>query len=153
MEVDDRSFDPEATRVHAGLARWARLVALAVASSAVLLLVMAVPRWLVVLTPGWLVRGASIAVLWTVFAAYAFAIPATLIGLLGSSLAIASARRRRDPVVLGRGLRLLLLSAACLVGLVMMELGSAARLRWACGSPRYRRGSRRTHARQGRQPR
>ncbi len=135
MRVDDRSTSPEARRADIRLARWARLVALAVASSAVVLIAMAVPRWLVVLTPRWVIRGASIGVLWTVFTTYVLAIPAVLIGLVGSSLAIARARRRRDSVTLERSSRLLLLSAACLAGLSMLELGSAARLRWALRLP------------------
>ena len=112
------------------MGRWSGVVALALAVGGILLAAMAFHRWLVVLTPRWAVRGASIGVLWALFAIYVIAIPSVLIGVAGSALALARARRRQDSVLLRKSLRLLLFSSSCLVGMIATELGSATKLRW-----------------------
>jgi tetratricopeptide (TPR) repeat protein len=135
MRLDDRPVEPNASRTRRSWVRWARVVALALAAAGLLAAALIVPGWLVAITPRPVVRGTVITVLWTLFAIYVIAMPAVLIGLLRSSIVVTRARRRRDPAALKPGLRLLLLSSSCLVGLILIEVGSTIELRWSLRLP------------------
>src|SRR5262249_60033916 len=78
------SDDLRAARDHAsevaGRTRLARLFRLAATLTGAIVALMVVPPWLAVVTPRWLIRGASIAFLWTFFVAYALATPAAGVG-------------------------------------------------------------------------
>ncbi len=131
MCADDVPVEPSALPAQRTWVRWARIVALAIATGGLVLAAMTLPGWLVVITPRPVVRGAVITVLWALLAICSIAVPAILLGLLGSPFVVARAWRRRDPVALERGLRLLLLSSSCLVGLIVIETGSAIKIRWS----------------------
>jgi len=107
----------------------ARLVILGFIVTGGLAASMVLPPWLRSLTPRWLIRGASVAFLWTLLAVYVLAAPAILIGVVRSSMAVTRAWRRHDVAALGRDLRWVLLVSSCLVGLIAMELCSRAQLR------------------------
>ncbi len=77
--------------------------------------------WLIVLTPRWLVRGASIAFLWLLLGAFVLAVPAAVVVGPWSAWSAARARRRRDRAALVRALRWVLLASSCLAGLMAME--------------------------------
>jgi len=89
------------------------------------------PDWLVAWTPRWLVRAASIACLWTLLGAHVVAAPTVVCGGVCSLLRAGRAWRRRDRAALLRAFRWLLLASSCFAGLIVMELASAAKLRWA----------------------
>jgi tetratricopeptide (TPR) repeat protein len=131
MRADDGPVEPTALPAQETWVRWTRIVALAIATGGLVLAAMTLPGWLVVITPRPVVRGAVITVLWTLLAIYSIAVPAILLGLLRASFMVAKARRRRDRAALARGLRLLLLSSICLVGLIVIETGSAIKTRWS----------------------
>ena len=131
MGIDDRPVEPSASRTHASWVRWARVVAAAILAGGLVMAAMTVPGWMVAITPRWVVRRAVITMLWTLFGVYWIAMPAVLLGLIWSSFAVARVRRRRDSAVLARGLRVLLLSSSCLLGLILIETGSAFKNRWS----------------------
>jgi hypothetical protein len=118
--------------------RWyhlARLAILAVTLTGVLVALAVLPRWLLVVTPRWLYRGAVIAFLWTSLAVYLAAFPTILIGGMLSFRGAARGYRRRDRGLLKRSARWMLLASSGLLGLVTMELGSASRLRFLARLP------------------
>ena len=106
-----------------------RLVILAVVVTGGLMAIAVLPRWLIVLTPRWLVRRASIAFLWTLLALYPAALLVVLIG--GTRLFRVAVRghRPRDRALLEQGLRWALLASSCLFGMIALEAGSAIKLR------------------------
>ena len=129
MRIDERPLEPNTSRTRRSRVRWAKLVAAALLAAGLVMAAMTVPGWMVAITPRWVVRGAVITLLWTLFTIYWIAMPAVLLGLFGSAYVVARARRRRDPAALLRGLRVLLLSSSCLVGLIVIESGSAIKNR------------------------
>ena len=106
-----------------------RLVVLAVTVTGVLLALAVLPQWLIVITPRWLIRGASIAFLWTLLVGFLAAAPAVVVCGVWSLWGAIGAYRRRDGVLFSRNARRMLLASSCFLGLIMLELGSAARLR------------------------
>src|SRR5260370_30014867 len=93
-----------------------RLVLLAaIVTSVIVALMVAIP-WLRVLTPRWLIRGATIAYLWSLLAVCALAAPAVLIGGVWSLLAAARSWRQNDRAALRRTLRWVVLASSGLVG-------------------------------------
>ncbi len=117
LRSDMRSHSPQTESIHL-----ARLFILAVTvAGGFAALAVGIP-WLILLTPRWLIRGASISFLWSLLAIYVLALPAILAGGLWSSLAASRARRRRDRAALVRSLRQVLLASSCLAGLIAMEI-------------------------------
>jgi hypothetical protein len=103
------------------------LVAVTVAGGLSALLV-GIP-WLVVITPRWLVRRASIAILWGLLGVVVAAVPAALVVGPWSALSAVWARRRRDRATFERALRRVLMASSALAGLVVMEAASGLVLR------------------------
>jgi hypothetical protein len=110
------------------LRRLARLVIIALIVIAGLAAYILLPLWLTLRTPRWLIRGASVAFLWTMLAVYVPAVVAVCIGGVWSSRAAVRAWRRHDLAGLGRNLRWMLLVTSCLVALIATEFVSSARL-------------------------
>jgi hypothetical protein len=77
--------------------------------------------WLVVLTPRWLVRPASIAVLWGLLAAFVAMATAVLVVGPWSVLSAVRARRRRDRAATVGALRRVLLASSALASLIAAE--------------------------------
>lgn len=109
--------------------RWFRLACLAAAIALAAALMMVGPLWLSVIVPRWLVRGASIALLWAIVAVFLIVLTAAPAGLAVSATRLRRARRRGERWEgAARGL---LLSASCLVGVALLEWGAAAGLSWS----------------------
>jgi lysophospholipase L1-like esterase len=124
MTSDDQRLEEDSRARRAKSIPLTRLVMVAVTVTGGLAALAIVPPWLVVLTPRWLVRGASITFLWTLLALVILAAPLVLIGGVWSSLTAALAWRRHDVAALRRTLRWVLLASSCLVGLISIELVS-----------------------------
>ncbi len=80
--------------------------------------------WLIVVTPRWVTRGASIGFLWSLLGLLGAAVPATVLGGGWSCLALVRAWRRHDRAAARRLMRWVVLAMSGLVGLVAMELVS-----------------------------
>jgi hypothetical protein len=100
----------------------ARLIFFAVKVTAAIVTVMVVAPWLPVITPRWVIQGASLAFLWSLLAAVILAAPAVVIAGVWSVLALAKARRSHDATALTRAVRVLLMASTCGVGLIATEL-------------------------------
>jgi hypothetical protein len=81
--------------------------------------------WMIVLTPRWLIREASIGFLWGLLVAFVLAVPAALVVGLWSVPGAVRAGRRRDRAAFARSLRRGLLATSALTGLIAMEAASA----------------------------
>jgi hypothetical protein len=84
---------------------------------------------LAVFTPRWAIRGAAIAFLWACLGFFVAAVPAALGGTIGSIAAVWRAQRRRDRGALLLAMRWLALATSCVLALIVLEAGSAAKLR------------------------
>jgi hypothetical protein len=104
-------------------------VCLAAAVALVAVLAMIGPLWLSVIVPRWLVRGATIALLWAIVGVFLVALAAAPTGLVVSAIWLRRARRRGERW--HGAARALLLSASCLVGATLLEWGAAAGLSWS----------------------
>src|SRR5689334_10687104 len=82
-----------------------RAVLIAVAVVGVVLAVVVGGPWLRAITPRWLIRRATIAILWGLLAVFVAAVPAALVVGPWSALSAARARRRRDRPAFERALR------------------------------------------------
>jgi hypothetical protein len=111
--------------------RWVRLVVLAVTVTFGLAAMAVGLPWLVVITPRWLIRAASISFLWALLAGYAVAVPAVLVGGVLSYRAAARARRRHDRASLVWAARGVLLASSGLASLILMEVGAEVKRRWS----------------------
>ena len=111
------------------------LVVLALLLTGGVVALLVLPGWLVVWTPRWLVRRASIAFLWTLLGVYLVAAPAVLCVGVCSLLRAGRAWRRRDRAAFFRAFRWVLLASSCFAGLIVMELASAAKLRMRAAAP------------------
>jgi hypothetical protein len=129
MKFDPMRSDRNVRSPRATFLNHARLVIVAIAATGSIAAVNVLAQWLPVITPRWLIRGASVAFLWTLLCAYTLAALAVVIGGLCSLLALARTWRRHDLGALARPLRLALLASSCLVGLLAMELGSSIKIR------------------------
>ena len=93
-----------------------RLLIPALAVTAMIVAFLAVPPWLSVFTPRWLVRGAKIAFLQTFLVVLGLAIPTSILGLLASTSAIVLSRARGRRASIGVAGRWASCAEACLWG-------------------------------------
>ncbi len=107
-----------------------RLVMLAVKLTGAFVVVAVGGPWLVVMTPRWLVRGASLGFLWSMLVLVVMAVPAVITGGVWAALAALYARRRHDAAALVRAVRMLSLAVSCGLGLIAVELICQAKQRY-----------------------
>jgi hypothetical protein len=136
MKSTERVAEPESNSSRARTFDGARVVALAVKVSAALATIAVVSPWLPVFTPRWLIRGASVTFLWALLVVYVATFLAVVVGGTLAVVAAVRAWKRHDRAGLTRFLRPLVLASSCLIGLLAMEVGSEARLRWSKRLPR-----------------
>src|SRR5690242_19844943 len=122
---------PSPSRLREGSMRLGRLVGLAVTVTFGLAALAVGLPWLVVITPRWLIRAASMSFLWALLAGYALAVPAVLVGGVWSYRAAARARRRQDRASFERAMRGVLLAWSGLASVIVMEVGSEVKRRWS----------------------
>ena len=91
LRPDDEALATPKKSIHLS-----RLVILAVTVTGGLVAVLVLPQWVIVLTPRWLIRGATVGFLWSLLALYIVAVPAVVIGGGWSFLGTARAHKRRD---------------------------------------------------------
>src|SRR5689334_6016787 len=103
---------PSPSRLREGSMRLGRLVGLAVTVTFGLAALAVGLPWLVVITPRWLIRVASISFLWSYRAA-------------------ARARRRQARASFERAMRGVLLAWSGLASVIVMEVGSEVKRRWS----------------------
>ena len=101
-----------------------RLLIPALAVTAMIVAFLAVPPWLSLFTPRWLVRGAKIAFLQTFLVGLGLAIPTSILGLFASTSAIVLFRARGRRASIGAAGRWALLCGSVLLGLSFMELST-----------------------------
>lgn len=109
--------------------RLRRLAVSIVAMAGALVVISVVPLWLAVLTPRWIIRGASIGFLWALIWIYVAAVPVALAGFVYGFIAVGRAWLRRDRGALVTAMRWVLFASSCVLGMIMMEAASAVRLR------------------------
>lgn len=129
MRIHDTATDRMSRPRPRGSIGLVRAASIASAIVVGLLALWVVPLWLKVLTPRWLVRRASIAILWGLLGAVVAAAPAALVLGPWSVFSAAQARRRGDRAAAARGLRGVLLASSVLIGLVAMEAASSVVIR------------------------
>jgi tetratricopeptide (TPR) repeat protein len=104
--------------------RWGVLLRTAVIATLLVIAAAVAPLWVKVFIPGWLVRNATIALLWTLLVVYAVVAPAIVVaGGFAAYRGVVSYFRRERRAFIG-SIRWALVGSICVLGLIASELVS-----------------------------